>query len=64
GSAWTDYLQHDRAVVEHAFEEILDHYRNGRIKIGKVQSVNLDGVPSALEAIDKRQHHGRILLVN
>ncbi|MGR8950354.1 MAG: NADPH:quinone oxidoreductase family protein, partial [Gammaproteobacteria bacterium] len=40
GSAWTDYLQQDRAVVEHAFEEILDHYHNGRIKIGKVQSVN------------------------
>ena len=64
GSAWTEYAHHNKAVVEDAFADILEHYQAQRIKIGEVKTVDFDGVLSALEAIDQRQHLGRLVFTH
>ena len=64
GSAWTDYLTRKRAVVEEAFADILSLYHAGKIKLGRYETVSMDGVRDALVAIDARKHIGRLLLVN
>lgn len=62
GSAWTEYLNKDRQVVDSAFKEILDLYQHERIKVGQWSNVIFSELPKALTAIENRQTQGRLLL--
>ena len=62
GSAWTEYLDKNKPVVEDAFKDILKLFDNGDIKIGRLDSVNFEGLPAALSAIENRNTIGRLIL--
>lgn len=62
GSAWTEYLNKNKSVVEEAFQAILKLFDAERIKIGKWDSINFDGLPQALSDIENRKTIGRLIL--
>ncbi|MGD9754041.1 MAG: NADPH:quinone oxidoreductase family protein [Acidimicrobiia bacterium] len=64
GLHWGAYVEHGgRAVIEAAHEDLLRLYRAGSIKPDVTGTVDLEGLPAALEALEHRQVSGRLVLV-
>lgn len=64
GLHWGAYVEHGgRAVVDAAHADLLRLYRAGSIKPDVTETVPLDGIPAALEALEKRRISGRVVLV-
>lgn len=63
GLHWGAYVEHGgRSVVEAAHDDLIELYRAGRIRSDVSSTVDLDGVPGALAALEDRSVIGRLVL--
>ncbi|MPY92554.1 MAG: zinc-binding dehydrogenase [Acidimicrobiia bacterium] len=62
GVHWGAYPHHRREVIDIAHEDLMRLYAEGRIRPLVTDVVGLDGVPGALDALEARQVHGRVVL--
>lgn len=63
GVHWGAYPNHRREVIDIAHADLLRLYDQGKIKPVITETVGLDGIPAALEALEQRRVRGRIVLV-
>jgi len=62
GMAWAEYAARRRSVIETAHVDLLDLFRQGRIRTD-VDTIALDALPAALAALEARTVTGRLALV-
>ena len=60
--AWAEYAARRRSVIETAHVDLLDLFRQGRIRTD-VDTIALDALPAALAALEARTVTGRLALV-
>jgi NADPH2:quinone reductase len=62
GVHWGAYPNHDRGVIEAAHADLLRLYAERAIKPAISETVGLEGIPAALDALEHRRVQGRIVL--
>lgn len=63
GLHWGAYVEHGgRPVIEAAHADLIDLYLSGRIRADVSETVDLDGIPGALAALEDRSVVGRLVL--
>lgn len=62
GSAWTEYLEKKKSVVDDAFTDIVKRYKAGELNVGRWAKVDFDDLPNALSRIENRDTIGRLIL--
>ena len=63
GIQWSTYPKHGREVIESAHAELLRLYGEGAIRPAITKTIQLEGIPDALDALEHRRVVGRIVLV-
>jgi NADPH2:quinone reductase len=62
GVHWSTYPHRRRPVVESAHADLLRLYDSGQVRPLVTDVVGLEGIPAALEALERRQVQGRIVV--